>query len=208
MPIAAASHKRSGVSAPADACATSAISHCVTNQNVIKLPGSPSDYQFDVHFDDLIHPTDTLAGTTTVISYHPRWLLTPNIVFNTADVERATFESPVDTSIQVQLTNGSVANEMLKLAVEAYNPKANFFSADPIAYEAGDPDLNLTAKAQNRNWHPVAAMELAGKSPVLIFALGATTAALGVFLVARPFGWIAHAIEQYEAGTLIRPRAR
>jgi len=37
MPIAAASHKRSGVSAPADACATSAISHCVTNQNAIKL---------------------------------------------------------------------------------------------------------------------------------------------------------------------------
>ncbi|PYQ69794.1 MAG: citrate synthase, partial [Acidobacteria bacterium] len=33
-------------------------------------------------------------------------------------------------------------------------------------------------------------------APVLMFALG------------RSIGWIAHAIEQYESGQLIRPRAR
>lgn len=32
--------------------------------------------------------------------------------------------------------------------------------------------------------------------------------ALGLFLVGRTVGWIAHAIEQYESGVLIRPRAR
>jgi citrate synthase len=29
-----------------------------------------------------------------------------------------------------------------------------------------------------------------------------------LFIVGRTIGWIAHAIEQYESGTLIRPRAR
>jgi citrate synthase len=33
-------------------------------------------------------------------------------------------------------------------------------------------------------------------------------AALGIFLVARAVGWLAHAMEQYESGVLIRPRAR
>lgn len=62
----------------------------------------------------------------------------------------------------------------------------------------------------------VAAMELTGQAPNVDFALGATTtvlglppgAALGIFLVARSVGWIAHAMEQYETGVLIRPRAR
>jgi citrate synthase len=62
----------------------------------------------------------------------------------------------------------------------------------------------------------VAARELTGEHPNVDFALGgAATAlnlppgsALGIFLVARSVGWIAHAIEQYESGVLIRPRAR
>jgi citrate synthase len=33
-------------------------------------------------------------------------------------------------------------------------------------------------------------------------------AATGLFAVARCAGWIAHALEQYEAGFLLRPRAR
>jgi citrate synthase len=33
-------------------------------------------------------------------------------------------------------------------------------------------------------------------------------AALGLFIVGRTVGWIAHATEQYESGILIRPRAR
>ena len=62
----------------------------------------------------------------------------------------------------------------------------------------------------------VAAMELTGQAPNVDFALGAATTALGlppgsalaIFLVARSVGWIAHAMEQYETGVLIRPRAR
>jgi len=61
-----------------------------------------------------------------------------------------------------------------------------------------------------------AASELTGAQPNVDFALGATAtalglppgAALGIFLVARSVGWIAHAMEQYESGVLIRPRAR
>ncbi|HEX3952608.1 MAG TPA: citrate synthase family protein [Stellaceae bacterium] len=62
----------------------------------------------------------------------------------------------------------------------------------------------------------VAAMQLTGGFPNIDFALGAATTvlglppgtALGLFLLARSVGWIAHAIEQYESGVLIRPRAR
>ncbi len=62
----------------------------------------------------------------------------------------------------------------------------------------------------------VAAMELTGKLPNVDFGLGATTTALGlpagaalaIFLVARSVGWVAHAMEQYQSGVLIRPRAR
>ena len=40
------------------------------------------------------------------------------------------------------------------------------------------------------------ALSLSSEAPIAIFALG------------RTVGWIAHAIEQYESGILIRPRAR
>jgi citrate synthase len=61
-----------------------------------------------------------------------------------------------------------------------------------------------------------AARRLTGKHPNVDFSLAAATTALGlpqgaamaIFLVARTVGWIAHAIEQYEGGALIRPRAR
>jgi citrate synthase len=61
-----------------------------------------------------------------------------------------------------------------------------------------------------------AAEQLTGQRPNVDFGLGLTAtvlelpkgAALGMFLVARSVGWIAHAIEQYESRVLIRPRAR
>ena len=61
-----------------------------------------------------------------------------------------------------------------------------------------------------------AAIRLSGKHPNVDFGLGMTAAALdlpagaalAMFLVARSVGWIAHAMEQYESGVLIRPRAR
>ncbi|MDP8958300.1 MAG: citrate synthase family protein [Actinomycetota bacterium] len=63
----------------------------------------------------------------------------------------------------------------------------------------------------------VAIMEEAGRgAPNVDFGLVALVAALGLpagaavglFAVARCAGWIAHALEQYEAGVLLRPRAR
>jgi citrate synthase len=61
-----------------------------------------------------------------------------------------------------------------------------------------------------------AAGRLSGQHPNVDFALAAAAtalglpngAALGLFLVGRTVGWIAHAIEQYESQILIRPRAR
>jgi len=61
-----------------------------------------------------------------------------------------------------------------------------------------------------------AATRLTGEQPNVDFGLGVAAAALGlpqgsalgIFLVARSVGWIAHAIEQYDSGVLIRPRAR
>jgi len=59
-------------------------------------------------------------------------------------------------------------------------------------------------------------LRLTGRHPNVDFALAAAAlglglprnAALGLFIVGRTVGWIAHAIEQYESGVLIRPRAR
>src|SRR6266850_1866109 len=61
-----------------------------------------------------------------------------------------------------------------------------------------------------------AAARLSGQRPNVDFALAAATtalrlpqgAALSLFVVGRTVGWIAHAIEQYQSGVLIRPRAR
>lgn len=57
---------------------------------------------------------------------------------------------------------------------------------------------------------------LIGRLPNIDFALGLVSvvlklppgSGLGMFLIGRSVGWIAHAIEQYASGTLIRPRAR
>jgi citrate synthase len=61
-----------------------------------------------------------------------------------------------------------------------------------------------------------AGFRLIGRRPNVDFALAATatalelprSAGLGLFIIGRTVGWIAHAIEQYESGALIRPRAR
>jgi citrate synthase len=59
-------------------------------------------------------------------------------------------------------------------------------------------------------------LRLTGRHPNVDFAMAAAAmglglprnAALGLFIIGRAVGWIAHAIEQYESGVLIRPRAR
>jgi citrate synthase len=61
-----------------------------------------------------------------------------------------------------------------------------------------------------------AGTRLTGRHPNVDFALAAAATGLGLplnsalalFVIGRTVGWIAHAIEQYESGTLIRPRAR
>ena len=58
--------------------------------------------------------------------------------------------------------------------------------------------------------------EMSGQKPNVDFALAALARALrlpagaplAIFTVGRAAGWIGHALEQYAAGTLIRPRAR
>ncbi len=60
------------------------------------------------------------------------------------------------------------------------------------------------------------AAELLGQQPTVDFALAALSAALGrvpggaftLFALGRTSGWIAHAVEEYQRGRLIRPRAR
>jgi citrate synthase len=92
-------------------------------------------------------------------------------------------------------------------------------------YPEGDPRAVaiLDALAGNlpeawRRIEPIlaAAAQLIRQRANVDFALAAATAALGLpqgaalalFIVGRSVGWIAHAIEQYETGILIRPRAR
>jgi citrate synthase len=61
-----------------------------------------------------------------------------------------------------------------------------------------------------------AAEAVLGEAPTLDFALVAVARALGLpsgaaltlFAIGRTIGWLGHAIEQYEANAIIRPRAR
>jgi len=73
------------------------------------------------------------------------------------------------------------------------------------------PEVHALAVAASE-----AGLRLVGRRPNVDFALAATGLglglpredSLGMFIIGRTVGWIAHAIEQYESGVLIRPRAR
>jgi citrate synthase len=93
-------------------------------------------------------------------------------------------------------------------------------------YPAGDPRavllLRLAQASGNEvEWRPIrnlwrAGSELLHDSPNLDFGLAAVTrtyvlpdqAPLLLFALGRTIGWMAHAIEEYASGQLIRPRAR
>jgi citrate synthase len=93
-------------------------------------------------------------------------------------------------------------------------------------YSAGDPRaavlLRFAESAGNRaEWRLARSIWKAGsdilhEQPNLDFALVALARVYGLppgaplllFALGRTAGWIAHAIEQYTAGDLIRPRAR
>lgn len=92
-------------------------------------------------------------------------------------------------------------------------------------YPAGDPRavviLDAVGRALPESHAAIEAAATAGRRltgvhPNVDFALAAAVtalrlpanAALALFIIGRAAGWIAHAIEQYESGVLIRPRAR
>jgi len=92
-------------------------------------------------------------------------------------------------------------------------------------YPAGDPRAVAILDAVARELPETRALiettadagtRLTGSHPNVDFALAAVATGLGLpqnaavalFIIGRTVGWIAHAIEQYESGTLIRPRSR
>lgn len=90
-------------------------------------------------------------------------------------------------------------------------------------YRNGDPRATLLLGMLPRSKASTFARELAaaaqavlGEAPTLDFALVAVARSLGLpngaaltlFAIGRTLGWIGHAIEQYEASTIIRPRAK
>ncbi len=94
-------------------------------------------------------------------------------------------------------------------------------------YPDGDPRATILFDLLNESCanHPLLlrinaaawqVFQLTGKAPTIDYALAALEAvlnlpegaALALFALGRTAGWIGHAIEQYESGQLIRPRAR
>jgi citrate synthase len=86
---------------------------------------------------------------------------------------------------------------------------AELLRATAAAYPAS-PAVELSTEVAG------AALELMGERPTVDFGLVTLARTLGVpagaavtlFALGRTIGWIGHAIEQYESGSLIRPRAR
>jgi citrate synthase len=90
-------------------------------------------------------------------------------------------------------------------------------------YPGGDPRASLLLAMLPKGKAGTFARELAaaakaviGEAPTVDFALVALARALGLpngsaltlFAIGRTIGWIGHAIEQYEANAIIRPRAK
>ncbi|MCB0116278.1 MAG: citrate synthase family protein [Caldilineaceae bacterium] len=90
------------------------------------------------------------------------------------------------------------------------DPRARLLLSRIEAAFPDHPDLHLSQAVC------IAARELTGEEPSVDFALATLSrvltlpdgAALALFALGRAVGWIGHAIEQYAAAQLIRPRAR
>ena len=92
-----------------------------------------------------------------------------------------------------------------------------------MLYPGGDPRASLLLAMLPKGKPAAFARELVaaaksviGEAPTVDFALVALTRALGLpsgsaltlFAIGRTIGWIGHAIEQYQANAIIRPRAK
>ncbi|ANY85512.1 hypothetical protein BB934_45675 (plasmid) [Microvirga ossetica] len=99
--------------------------------DLIFLPGSANDYDFSVSFGFTWHDTTTTIETNITSFY-------PAITLTTRDIERVSFEEPVNNG--VGLKGQSVIAEMAQLADEAYNTDAK--------------------SAEKRGWHAVSALEM------------------------------------------------
>ncbi len=89
-------------------------------------------------------------------------------------------------------------------------------AGDPRAVVLHDLLLEATCLPQEVEALMLATTSLPGSMPNIDVALVAVaralqlqpTAALALMLLARSIGWVAHALEEYAAGEIIRPRAR
>lgn len=90
------------------------------------------------------------------------------------------------------------------------DPRARIILTQLQALEADHTALSLASAIE------IAVTQAIGKAPNLDFALATLELALTLprgsalilFALGRTVGWIAHAIEQYETGQMIRPRAK
>jgi hypothetical protein len=88
-----------------------------TTQNVIKLPGSPNNYSISVNYNG----DDSFSTAETKITTNGTGGLPDGIAIDTTGIEDARFTQPVG-GVDVDLTGGTVAAEMLQLAAEVYGP--------------------------------------------------------------------------------------
>lgn len=132
-------------------------------QNVLKLPGSSSDYQIIDFYSDV---RNSFASTNVGFITSGASGFQSNIYLNAYATEKVIFEDPLrlDNSTLVDLKNGSIAVEMLTLASESYGfLKTLEHKAEPLAYETSAASL-IGKAAEDRKWHALTAIEL-GMAP-------------------------------------------
>ncbi|WP_439613881.1 M10 family metallopeptidase C-terminal domain-containing protein [Reyranella sp.] len=132
-------------------------------QNVLKLPGSSSDYQIT---DFYANGSNSFAGTVAGFKTIGTSGFQSNIYLDAYAIEKVIFKDPLrlEDSTKVQLTNRSIAVEMLTLASESYGflPTLDH-KAEPLAYQTSVASL-IGYGAESRNWHALTAIEL-GMAP-------------------------------------------
>lgn len=125
--------------------------------DVLRLPGSPSDYDFVVE-----HASTWGQATTTVRKLGPNRSV--EFTFKTKDIEKAILADAIENKVELEF--GSLALEAAKLAKEVYGTLQTLNLADGSRRKldrlADEPnyDRTISTAAEGRNWHAVAAMEL------------------------------------------------